>query len=106
MNYDTDRTANEGCAAGVPAGNAARLPKLDDISEPVLDEAERVRKKWGEDSPSWRNAVRRFLSAPPAAATNVIMSGEALQGYWKHTYGSLDGPTRRRVGLPESRSKY
>ena len=26
-----------------------RLPKLDDISEPVLDEAERVLKKWGED---------------------------------------------------------
>ena len=48
------------------------LPKLDDISEPVLDEAERVLKTWGEDSPSWRNAVRRFLSAPPAAATNVV----------------------------------
>ena len=48
------------------------LPKLDDISEPVLDEAERALKKWGEDSPSWRNAVRPFLSAPPAAATNVV----------------------------------
>jgi hypothetical protein len=28
------------------------LPKLDDISEPVLDEAERFLKKWGKDSPS------------------------------------------------------
>ena len=48
------------------------LPKLDDISEPVLDEAERVLKKWSEDSVSWRNAVRLFLSAPPAAAANVV----------------------------------
>jgi len=40
------------------------LPKLDDIAEPVLDEAERVLKKWGEDSQSLRNAVRLFLSAP------------------------------------------
>ena len=38
------KAGDEGCAVGVPAGNAARLPKLDDISEPVLDEAERSEK--------------------------------------------------------------
>src|SRR5712664_3951256 len=72
MNYGTDRTRMKGAQLESLLEMLPGLPKLDDISEPVLDEAERVLKKWGEDSPSWRNAVRRFLSAPPAAATNVV----------------------------------
>ena len=65
MNYDTDRTRMKGAQLESRLEMLPGLPKLDDISEPVLDEAERVLKKWGEDSPSWRTLSDGSSRLPP-----------------------------------------
>ena len=90
----------KGAQLECPLEMLPRLHKLDDISEPVLDEAERVLKKWSEDSPSWRNAVRAVpLGSPPPRPLISDNAGESLSNAEALSGSNLDSFPLRQILL-------